>query len=196
MDPTLTRVIKYVQRGSLPNKIELQQETKSVQQILRHWPRLSLVAGVLCRTRLDPKEVDPIIQLVLPKGERHYIWQLYHEQAGHWGPEKTVSLIQRRFFWPQLSKEVTDRCAQCQQCVLRKAPNSRPAALTPILTSAPLELLSVDFLAIGHPEDAYHNVKVMVDHFTKYAWAVATRDQTAANSQGIVEQSNPAIWCA
>jgi len=144
MDPTLTRVIKYVQRGSLPNKRERQQKTKSVQQILRHCPRLSLVAGVLCRTRQDPKEVDPIIQLVLPEGERH-IWQLYHEQAGHLGPEKPVSLIQRRFFWPQLSKEVTDRCAQCKQCVLRKAPNPRPAPLTPILTSAPLELLSVDF---------------------------------------------------
>lgn len=141
---------------------------------------------MLCRTRQDPKEVDPIIQHVVPEGERHYIWQLYHERAGHWGPEKTVSLIQRKFFWPQLAKEVTDWCAQCQQCVLHKAPNSRPVHLTPILTSAPLELLAVDFLSIGHPEDAYHNVLVMVDHFTKYAWAAATRDQTATTTAKVL----------
>lgn len=42
-----------------------------------------------------------------------------------------------------------------------------------------MELLSIDFLSIGHPEDQYHNVMVMVDNFTKYACAAVTKVTTA-----------------
>lgn len=114
IDPTLARVLMYLQRGRQPNKRERQLETQSVWQTLRHWHRLPLIdccvlLGLrLCRTQQDPKEIDPIIQVLVPEGERHSVWQLYHEQAGHWGPEKTVLLIQKRFFWPHLAKDVTD----------------------------------------------------------------------------------------
>lgn len=63
--------------------------------------------------------------------------------------------------------------------MLRKTPNSKQAPLVPIQTPVPLELLSLDFLSIGHQKDTYHNVLVMVDHFTKYTWATVTKDQMA-----------------
>lgn len=82
-DPTLRRVSWYLQRGHRPNKQERRQESKLVLRILQHWERLSLIGGVLCRTLRDPKEVDPVIQLLVPEGEQHSVWQLYHECAGH-----------------------------------------------------------------------------------------------------------------
>ncbi|KAK7887202.1 hypothetical protein WMY93_026823 [Mugilogobius chulae] len=38
----------------------------------------------------------------------------------------------------------------------------------------------------GHPEDVYHNVLVMVDHFTKFGWAVPTKDQTATTTAKVL----------
>lgn len=49
-----------------------------------------------------------------------------------------------------------------------------------------MELLSADFLSICHPEDPYHNVLVMVDHFTKFAWAAVTKDQTAVTTAKVL----------
>lgn len=137
---------------------------------------------MLCRTSHDTKEVDPVVQILVPEGEKDSIWQLYHEYAGHWGPEKTISLIKRRYFWPKLNADVINWCSQCKACVLRKAAAAKHAPLIPIKTSAPMELLSVDFLSIGGPEDLYHNVLVMVDHFSKFAWAAVTKDQTAVTT--------------
>lgn len=182
-DPTLRRVLHFLQRGQHPNRLERQAESKEVLEILRQWDRLRCKDGVLCRTFQDPKEVDLRTQIVAPAGERVHIWKLYHDQAGHWGAEKTTALIHARFYWPNLTRDITNWCATCQTCALRKAPTvAKLAPLVPIRTSAPLELLSIDYLTIGHPEDPHHNVLVMVDHFTKYAWASSTRDQTAATT--------------
>lgn len=45
--------------------------------------------------------------------------------------------------------------------------------------SYPLEVVALDFLSLSRPSDTYQNVLVMTDMFTRYAWAVPTRDQTA-----------------
>lgn len=185
-DPVLAQVSMYVQRGYPPNKIERKNESKMILQVLSHWDRLLVIDGVLHRRRHDPKELDPVFQILLPEGERYHVWQMYHTQAGHWGPEKTHALLQHRFFWPNMLKDITNWCAQCQPCLLRKAPNQTRAPLVPIQSSAPMELLSLDFLSIGHPEDTYHNVLVMVDHFTKFAWAVPTKDQTATTTAKVL----------
>ncbi|KAK7888599.1 hypothetical protein WMY93_024159 [Mugilogobius chulae] len=184
-DVTLRKVVQYIQRQCKPNKQERRRELKSVLTILKHWDRLFLIDGVLHRKRWDPKEVDPVLQLLVPEGEQYNIFKLYHDRAGHWGPEKTMSLIQRRFYWPRLSESIVNWCAQCQNCVLRKTATTA-APLVTIKTSAPMELVSADFLSIGHPEDPFHNVLVMVDHFTKFAWATATKDQTALTTAKVI----------
>lgn len=45
--------------------------------------------------------------------------------------------------------------------------------------SCPLEIVALDFLSLGRPNDIYQNILVMVDMFTRYAWAVPTKDQMA-----------------
>ncbi|XP_042559955.1 uncharacterized protein LOC122128976 [Clupea harengus] len=89
-DPTLRRVLHFLQRGQHPNRLERQAESKEVLEILRQWDWLRCKDGVLCRTFQDPKEVDLRTQMVAPAGERVHIWKLYHDQAGHWGAEKTT----------------------------------------------------------------------------------------------------------
>ncbi|XP_042566460.1 uncharacterized protein LOC116224703 [Clupea harengus] len=65
-DPTLRRVLHFLQRGQHPNRLERQAESKEVLEILRQWDRLRCKDGVLCRTFQDPKEVDLRTQIVAP----------------------------------------------------------------------------------------------------------------------------------
>lgn len=41
------------------------------------------------------------------------------------------------------------------------------------------QVVALDFLSLSRPSDTYQNILVMTDMFTRYAWAVPTRDQTA-----------------
>lgn len=48
--------------------------------------------------------------------------------------------------------------------------------------SYPLETVSIDFLSLGRHGDTYPYLLVITDLFSKYGWAVPTKDQTAATT--------------
>jgi transposase InsO family protein len=48
-----------------------------------------------------------------------------------------------------------------------------------ITATQPLELICIDYLGIEKSSGGYQNVLVLTDHFTRYAQAVPTRNQTA-----------------
>lgn len=53
------------------------------------------------------------------------------------------------------------------------------AALLPITTSYPFEIVGLDYLSLGWPEDRYPYILVMTALFSKFAIAVPTKDQSA-----------------
>ena len=55
------------------------------------------------------------------------------------------------------------------------------APLVSIVTSRPMELLCMYFLKIEPDSRDTRNVLVITDHFTRYAYAIPTRDQKATN---------------
>ncbi len=66
----------------------------------------------------------------------------------------------------------------CVICGLQKGKEDK-APLNPIEVSFPLEVVALDFLTLGRPADVCQNILVVVDLFTRYAWAIPTSDQTA-----------------
>ncbi|XP_031439554.1 uncharacterized protein LOC116224353 [Clupea harengus] len=108
--------------------------SQDAMRLLRHRPRLFLKNGVLHRKLPDPKTLAEWHQLVLPPAWRQEAWQLCHEKAGHFGGEKTLHLMQSRFFWVGQAKDILEWSASCPRCVLRKAPTTQTKApLVPIM---------------------------------------------------------------
>ena len=101
-----------------------------------------------------------------------------HDEVGHQGRVRTLSLLRERFFWPSMQVEATQHIAKCSRCLKRKS-TPQVAPLQPILVSQPLELVHLDYLTLEPSKGNIENVLVITDHFTRYALAYASKTQTA-----------------
>ena len=99
---------------------------------------------------------------------------------GHLGQDRTVASCQERFFWPGMTSDIAGYIAQCQRCIRAKAPHlPHCAPLESIITSQTMEVVALDFLTLEDGPGGVANVLVITDHFSKYAMAVPTTNQTA-----------------
>lgn len=67
----------------------------------------------------------------------------------------------------------------CKRCLLRKSPTNNRAPFVNIQSSESLELVCLDYLTLETSKGGYQHILVITDHFTKYAVAIPTRNQTA-----------------
>ena len=131
-----------------------------------------------CKVKL--KNHDSVInQFVHPKTYRWRATLVSHDDYGHLSMEKTLILLQERFFWPKMIEDVCNHIRTCERCTRYKQPLEREK-LKPINCTYPLELVHIDFLTIGKEStDKLTNIMVITDHFTRYAQAYITSKQTA-----------------
>ncbi|CAI5638873.1 unnamed protein product [Oreochromis niloticus] len=177
-DMDLRILREYVERGVPPDAPTRGSLPSPVQKLLHQWRRLQVCEGTLCREVRDPNTNEMYLQILCPAERHKEVWEKYHGAAAHAGVEKTLSRIRCFFYWPSMEEEVREFQLGCAACSLRD--RNRPRApLHPIIVSYPLEIVALDFLTLGRPTDRYQNILVMTDLFTRYAWAVPTKDQTA-----------------
>lgn len=117
--------------------------------------------------------------MIVPKQEANGVWRAYHDGMGHPSSERTLAALRKRCYWPRMTQDVKEWTEICLQCVCAKAGLEVRAPLLPITTSYPFEVVGVDYLSLGRPDDQYPYILVMTDLFSKYALAVPTRDQSA-----------------
>ena len=116
-------------------------------------------------------------QLVLPQQLIEKALTGCHDQVGHLGRDRTLSLLRERFYWPSLYKDAIEHLDSCRKCKLRKSRVPR-AELMPIQASRPMELVHLDYLCLEPCKGQVENVLVITDHFTRYAQAFPTKSQT------------------
>ncbi len=68
---------------------------------------------------------------------------------------------------------------RCKRCICRKTAPSTAADLVNITSSSPMELVCIDYLSLETSKGGYENILVITDHFSRYAQAIPTRNQTA-----------------
>ncbi|KAJ8406904.1 hypothetical protein AAFF_G00291800 [Aldrovandia affinis] len=179
-DPTINRVLHFVERKQRPSRRERDKENQMVMRILKQWDKLTVLDGILYRVTRDPVTKHKRFQFVLPDSLKSQALAGVHDLAGHQGQPRTLSLVRQRFFWYDVEKDVRSYVRNCARCVLSKTPE--PAARAPlesITTSAPLELVCIDFWSAEDNNNKSVDVLVITDHFTKLAHAFPCQDQTA-----------------
>ena len=79
--------------------------------------------------------------------------------------------------------------SECRRCLLSKSPINNRAPLVNIVTTYPLELACMDYLILEQAKGVEYAL-VITDHFTKYALAIATKNQTSKTmAESVYEHS-------
>lgn len=178
-DCAIARVRFFVERRRRPSRRERNHETAEVLRMLKHWEKLEMSNDILYRRSKD-RAGRKRYQLVLPASLKAVALKGTHDDAGHQGQGRTLHLVRQRFFWSGMDGEVKEYVSHCKRCVVSKTlePEAR-APLESIRTSAPLELVCIDFWSAEGKNGENVDVLVITDHFTKLALAFPCPNQTA-----------------
>ena len=118
-------------------------------------------------------------RIVVPGTMRQEVIAQHHSTvvAGHFGWERTLNLVSRHFWWPQMREDVQKYVQTCASCQQSKAANHKPfGLLNPLeIPDSRWHTVTMDFI-MDLPRSANGNdaILVLVDKLTKYVHLVPT----------------------
>ena len=150
--------------------------------LLHNRNRLLFRCGLLYKKVFDGQLQENKFQFVLPQTYWKQALEACHHNMGHFGIERTTSLLRDHFYWPSILEDIEKHIKSCPQC-LRFKTQPEKAELNPIIATRPLELVHIDYLTIEPPSNSRSNkdvnILIITDHFTRYAQAHITSSQKA-----------------
>uniref|UniRef100_A0A672FZX6 Gypsy retrotransposon integrase-like protein 1 n=1 Tax=Salarias fasciatus TaxID=181472 RepID=A0A672FZX6_SALFA len=185
-DPTLSVLGELWRQQRKPTFRERAGLPKAVCSLLKQWRRLREKDGLLYRV-IEDVHLGECYQLLLPACLKEQVLKSVHDQMGHQGIERTLSLLRQRCFWGGMYEDVEQWVKKCQRCVLTKMPQPKiQAPQTSFVATRPLEVVAVDYTMLERAADGRENVLVITDMFTKFSQAFATRDQKADTTAKVI----------
>ena len=185
-DNELDAVLQWLESKKKTNLRTLLREyvsSEEGQMVWRNHQNFTTLWGTpyLCSTQKG--EDEDLLVFVVPKMHWTAALNGCHRDAGHQGCDHTLSLLQECFWWPGVAKQMRQVIKACKHC-LQYEGGTPKAPLCPIVATAPLDLLHVDFTSIETMMELNQlprvtNVLVFQDHFTKHVLAYVTPNQTA-----------------
>ena len=123
--------------------------------------QLKVIDGILYRRTFSGNNVDRFTnyQIVLPRHLFETIMKGCHDEAGHQGRDRTISLVRERFYWDSLYKDTSEDVANCSRCLRRKAKQGK-ATLQPFFASQPMEIIHSDHLTLEPCKGQFESVLV------------------------------------
>jgi hypothetical protein len=115
---------------------------------------------------------------------RHRITEQHHDLKirGHTGHWKTLELISRSYWWPNMSQYVSQYCKLCDLCLQTKAQRRKPfSKLHPLaIPKARWDVVSVDFTIELPDSHGFDATMVVVDSVSKRSHFIPTHTTITA----------------
>ena len=184
-DPVLYQVAKHLRAPRETFKAALHKvlDKKATAAYVKAKEQLLIKNGLLYQKTWQGQANETLFQFVVPQRHRGAALDGCHQEAAHQGQHRSTALMQERFWWPGMTRDLRNHIKKCSHC--RKYEAAPPVVpMKPLTCSGPGELLHVDFTSIEETvplkeDPVIHNVLVLQDHFSKYVVAYVVKDQTA-----------------
>lgn len=111
-------------------------------------------------------------------------------QGGHFGRTRTTEVIQRSYWWPNITKDIRHYVKTCDVCQRMKTPRHKPyGRLLPLpQPERPWSDIAMDFITGLPPAvrrgKAYDAILVVVDRYSKMARYIACTTEIDASEMG------------
>ena len=184
-DPVLYQVAKHLRMARETFKAALHKalDKKAMAAYVKVKEHLLIKNGLLYQKTRQGQADEIVFQFVVPQRHQGATLDGCHREVAHQGQRRSIALMQERFWWPGMTRDLRNHIKKCSHC--RKYEAAPPVApMKPLTCSGPGELLHVDFMSIKETvplkeDPVIHNVLVLQDHFSKYVVAYVVKDQTA-----------------
>jgi hypothetical protein len=119
----------------------------------------------------------PPLIVVMDPEHKNSILLHAHEKLGHRGIYAVQKVIQARFFWPNMRKDINHHVKSCHECQIR----SLKCLEIPLTISAPTTLFSKIYIDIMHmlPAHGYKYIVATKDNLSGTSEAAPLRNATA-----------------
>ena len=190
-DPDVGIVVGWMNASeNKPDCRHVHDKSPAVRNLWLSWSQLSMIDGLLYKQHDTNSKLTSRLQLVVPVKLRDHILRANHTSlmSGHLGIKKTLSRIQRSFYWHNIKESVRLFIANCVVCGARKRPTSKPnAPLGEYNVGSPMDRVALDIMG-PFPTSNKGNRYVLVvgDTFTKWIEAYGIPDQTARTVADVV----------
>ncbi|CAG2192698.1 unnamed protein product [Mytilus edulis] len=105
-DEDIARALELKRAGHKPTKREIGKQPLGTRKLLYDWDKLVIKKEVLYR--VSKLNDETIYQLILPAAYRDIALRGLHDDAGHQGRDRTLYLVNSRFYWPGMNKDVEE----------------------------------------------------------------------------------------
>ncbi len=107
------------------------------------------------------------------------VYKYLHKDMAHLSADLMVTAAHAHFFWPKMREEIEHYITKVCRCLRQKKPNRiTRIPIQSIETTAPFEMISIDYLHLEKSRGGAEYILVVVDHFSKFAQAYATSNKS------------------
>ncbi|XP_025162448.1 uncharacterized protein LOC112590369 [Harpegnathos saltator] len=90
------------------------------------WEAIVVLNGVLYKKWESPNLLNHVYQILVPREKvSEVLEEADSPSGGHFGINKTLQRIRKRFYWATCKRDVEDWCASCKICIAKKGPSEK-----------------------------------------------------------------------
>lgn len=148
-------------------------------------PKFKKVSGVWTVSKRG------LVKVVVPYSLREELIAKTHQEFGHPGVKKMISLISPHYYWEKIITDISNYVKHCETCQLNKMSHLKKFGLLQAMPPCrePFEVLSLDSVGgFNYYNSSKKYLHILIDHATRFIWTFTSKNITSEMYANLLKQ--------